>query len=170
MDEQKLLCAWTLLENCTPLRDDCGALCGAACCTPDEDGQGGMFLFPGEERLIGSAQWAQIRPANQLGGCLLLTCGGRCEREKRPLSCRIFPLTPTLRKSGEFGVRIDRRAKPVCPLTRSGLRGLSAEFVEKAKKAIVLIAEDPEGAAFLRAWSALESLYAQDLAALRAWL
>ena len=36
-----------LLERVTPLRRDCGGVCGAACCQSDEDGQGGMLLFPG---------------------------------------------------------------------------------------------------------------------------
>ena len=34
-----------LVENLTPLKNDCGQICGAACCQPDEDGQGGVALF-----------------------------------------------------------------------------------------------------------------------------
>ena len=39
------------LCDLTPLLTDCGALCGAACCHSDADGQGGVYLFPGEETL-----------------------------------------------------------------------------------------------------------------------
>ena len=35
-----------LLSQVTPLKRDCGRYCGGACCEPDEDGQGGMLLFP----------------------------------------------------------------------------------------------------------------------------
>ena len=45
---QALRKARALLEGETPLNRDCGGLCGAACCQPDEDGLGGMLLFPGE--------------------------------------------------------------------------------------------------------------------------
>ena len=40
-----------LLEDITPLNQDCGRFCGGACCQCDEDGQGGMLLFPEEEAL-----------------------------------------------------------------------------------------------------------------------
>ena len=33
----------------TPLNSDCGARCGGTCCQPDEDGNGGVYLFPGED-------------------------------------------------------------------------------------------------------------------------
>lgn len=44
---EPILAARKLLENMTPLKRDCGRACGAACCQSDEDGQGGMLLFPG---------------------------------------------------------------------------------------------------------------------------
>ena len=52
--------ARNLLESLTPLKDDCGRLCGAACCHPDEDGQGGVALFPGEEEYYKGADWARV--------------------------------------------------------------------------------------------------------------
>ena len=53
MDRTTLEKARALLENVTPMNRDCGRICGAACCQPDEEGHGGVFLFPGEEELIG---------------------------------------------------------------------------------------------------------------------
>ena len=38
--------AFHLLQNATPLRTDCGVLCGKACCKGDD--MAGMLLFPGE--------------------------------------------------------------------------------------------------------------------------
>ena len=46
-----VLRAREMLMDVTPLRRDCGGVCGAACCACDEDGQGGMLLFPGEDAL-----------------------------------------------------------------------------------------------------------------------
>lgn len=37
------------LETLTPLKRDCGRLCGGACCQPDETGENGMLLFPFED-------------------------------------------------------------------------------------------------------------------------
>ena len=49
MNAETLRRAKALLENETPLKTDCGALCGAACCRTDADGKGGVYLFPGED-------------------------------------------------------------------------------------------------------------------------
>ena len=85
MEKDTVLRARALIGERTPLRSDCGQLCGAACCQPDEDGQGGMYLFPGEEALLPGAG-GDFAP--------IYTCDGRCAREERPLACRIFPITP----------------------------------------------------------------------------
>ncbi len=162
MEDLHLWKAWALTEKVTPLAQDCGALCGAACCAADEDGQGGVFLFPGEARLIGVVDWAQIEPSGALGGCQMLTCDGRCDRAKRPLGCRIFPLTPVPIKGGGWGVRIDRRSFAMCPLAESGKKGLQPGFVEAAKAAVNEVAIDPEGERFLRAWARHERLYGDD--------
>ena len=46
MDAHLILEACEIIGALTPLAGDCGVLCGAACCQPDEDGQGGMSSFP----------------------------------------------------------------------------------------------------------------------------
>ena len=75
-----------LLQTLTPLRRDCGDVCGAACCAPDEDGQGGMLLFPGEEALYQPlpAGFSLRQDDGVLPGMLLLICGGVCDRALRP--------------------------------------------------------------------------------------
>ena len=45
MDKTTVLRARALIGERTPLQSDCGKLCGAACCQPDEDGQGGICLL-----------------------------------------------------------------------------------------------------------------------------
>ena len=46
MNAETLRRAKALLENETPLKTDCGALCGAACCRTDADGKGGVAKMP----------------------------------------------------------------------------------------------------------------------------
>ena len=144
----------------TPMLNDCGALCGAACCHPDEDGQGGVYLFPGEHALLRNCEWARVLPA---GFAPMLLCDGACDRDRRPLGCRIFPLTPVRGKNGKWTVRMDARARAVCPLVSSGLSGLDPEFVRGVRDALRVIAEDPEGDAFLKKWHALEEEYRKPL-------
>ena len=159
MDRDLLERARALLQDITPMNRDCGRICGAACCQPDEDGQGGVFLFPGEADIVGGA-WASLsREANGPGEGLMLTCDGSCDRARRPLGCMIFPLTPEVDEEGHVSVRFDARARPLCPLLRNGLMGLRTDFREAAQRAMQLIASDPEGLRFLRAWEALERQY-----------
>lgn len=137
-----------LLDAVTPLKTDCGRACGGACCQPDEDGQGGILLFPGEEALYADLpEGFSIREDHAvLPGAKLLICDGFCERESRPLSCRLFPMLPT-----RTGARMDRRAWAVCPLMESGKRGLDPAFVQAVKDAGKLLYACPEHAAFLDA-------------------
>lgn len=141
-----------MLENLTPLKTDCGALCDAACCRPDEDGQGGVTLFPGEAALYEGATWARVADG-------VLTCDGRCPREMRPLGCRIFPLTPYRKKDGTLAVRVDRRAFAMCPLAPAGLRALDPAFVKAALSALELIDGTPEGREFIDAWIRAERIF-----------
>lgn len=145
----------------TPMLADCGALCGAACCHADEDGQGGVYLFPGEAERLRACDWV----AGTLPGSFapVMMCDGHCERDRRPLGCRIFPLTPARGKNGRWTVRLDVRARAMCPLVRSGINGLNPDFVKAVRDALRIVAEDPEGDAFLERWRALEEEYRRPL-------
>lgn len=152
-----------LLENITPLRYDCGSLCESACCACDEDDQGGVWLLEDEIELLKNASWAEIH-MSETGEPPLLLCKGPCERSLRPFFCRIFPLLPVCKK-GEWTVRMDRRARSVCPLAQSGINGLDPAFVEAAKKSVSLLAQDASCEKILHKWAALERRWAQDLEA-----
>ena len=159
MDRTKLDQARALLQDITPMYRDCGHICGALCCQPDEDGKGGVFLFPGEEDIV-VGDWASVsRAEDGPGEGLMLTCAGACERARRPLGCMIFPLTPEVDEGGHVSMRFDARARPLCPLLRNGLMGLRTDFREAAQKAMQLIASDPEGLLFLREWAKIERQY-----------
>lgn len=160
MNRDVLLRAYAILGDRTPMLTDCGLLCGAACCQPDEDGQGGVHLFPGERELLGSCGWGRVQPGNLAP---MLVCEGPCERDQRPLGCRIFPLTPVRGKSGKWTVRMDARARAMCPLVSSGIGGLDPAFVRTARDALRAVAECEEGEAFLQRWFELEDAYRKPL-------
>ena len=160
MNPDALTRAYEIMGRLTPMLSDCGLLCGAACCRPDEDGQGGVYLFPGEEALLAGCGWGRVQPGNLAP---MLVCEGPCERERRPLGCRVFPLTPVRGKSGKWTVRLDARARPMCPLVSSGLGGLDPAFVRAARDALRAIGESDGGDAFLQRWYELEEEYRKPL-------
>ena len=140
-----------LLVNLTPLKTDCGRLCQGACCQGDE--KTGMLLFPGEEAFYEGCTFARIIPAGfMLGGqdAQLLVCDGTCDRENRPLACRLFPLFLKFKEDGTTKMRMDVRAKSVCPLTDYGIKALDADFKQAARKAYDFLLEDDACAAYLR--------------------
>lgn len=166
---EALVAARDLLENVTPLATDCGLLCSAACCkdSQDEDEVAGMLLFPGEEALYAhQGAWMELLPSAVLFDgqpVPLLSCFLPCPRRHRPLACRIFPLTPVKAASGRWTVRMDARARAMCPLVRSGVKGLDPDFARGVVRAMRIIAETPEGEAFLERWAALEQEYRFEL-------
>ena len=157
MDRDILLRAYAAIGDLTPMAFDCGGLCGAACCRKDADGQGGVHLFPGEAEMLEACDWVeQIAPGSFAP---IMSCREHCERGKRPLGCRIFPLTPVRGKNGRWTVRLDARARAMCPLVASGIGGLDPDFVKAVRRALRVIAEDEAGNAFLEKWHALENEY-----------
>lgn len=139
--------ARAILECATPLKRDCGKVCGAACCSSLEGEETGMLLFPGEKEIYdGKAEW-RIRET-AMGPMVL--CPGQCRREERPLACRMFPLLPYLNGSGEVRVVTDQRARAVCPLARQGKQAMAPAFIDAVRQAGELLAGEGEQAAFLR--------------------
>ncbi|MBO2516766.1 MAG: hypothetical protein CW338_05725 [Clostridiales bacterium] len=145
--EEALSRARDLLTGVTPLKHDCGRICGAACCQPDEDGRGGMLLFPGEEELYDPLPEG-FRVAETEQG-LLLTCEGVCDRKTRPLSCMLFPVW-IFPKGDGFCVKADRRGFGVCPLACQGVRSLDPDFIAAVKQAAELLWKCDEQRAFLK--------------------
>ena len=138
--------AYALLEELTPLTTDCGAVCGGRCCQESADSEG-MLLFPGEETFLAEDGYT-IRPAD---GGYLLTCGGTCDRTRRPLACRIFPLFPYVTEEGRVRAVYDPRGYRMCPLVRECAHvPLDRHFVRAVRMAGRILMEDPACAAFLR--------------------
>ena len=162
MQLDTILRAYAAIGERTPLCSDCGALCGAACCESDGDGQGGVDLLPGEESLIGSAEWMETSHDPSMDAEMIV-CKAMCNREKRPFLCRVFPLCPVVGKDGRWTVRMDARARAMCPLTRGGVRGLDPEFVRGCVRAVRILAEEPDGADFLRRWAEIEEEFRRPI-------
>ena len=148
---ETVLEARNLLKDLTPLKTDCGRLCQGACCQGDE--KTGMLLFPGEEAFYENCAFARIIPAGFTLGvseAQLLVCNGTCERENRPLACRLFPLFLKFKEDGVTRLRMDVRAKAVCPLTDYGIRALDPDFKQAARNAYDLLLDNEICAAYLR--------------------
>lgn len=128
------------LGDLTPLKRDCGRLCGAACCQPDETGENGMLLFPFEDnfyrRPIEGFPFRLVDDDTLFKGGKRLICEGTCPREHRPLACRIFPLririqTDALGDAAHAVAEPDPRAWCVCPLLeQGGLRAMDRRFTD----------------------------------------
>ena len=109
--ENVIKSCYSVLRKTTPLNFDCGKICNCRCCKGDE--KTGMLLFPGEEGFIDS----DINIIETETGHKLAVCDGSCDRNRRPLSCRIYPLFPVAdveEKESRIKVCFDYRAD--CPL------------------------------------------------------
>ncbi len=134
------------LKNVTPLKRDCGRVCGARCCRPLEGEETGMLLFPGEAEAYAGKVGFEVRRTAR--GDLLI-CSGTCERDDRPLSCRLFPLLPVIGDDGKIRVVTDLRAKTVCPLARQGKSAMDPAFADAVREAGEILAAEDEQAVFL---------------------
>lgn len=142
--------ARAILGNLTPLRRDCGWLCGKACCRGDQTT--GMRLFPHETSVL-----TQIETAD---GGILATCNGTCDRAERPLACRIFPLFPYIHEDGHISAELDLRGMRVCPMiTYCDIIHFDPDFLQAVRKVGRLLSHDPELYAFLKESSAEIDLY-----------
>lgn len=129
-----------ILGDLTPLRADCGELCDHACCKGDENT--GMLLFPHEESVF------LVRVTES--GDRLVVCNGSCDRNARPLACRIFPFFPTIDDRGKVFVEKDYRAQLLCPMIAHSEEILfDPKFFRALKRVGKLLAKDPECRSFL---------------------
>ena len=130
-DTELILKAYEIIGDLTPLKTNCGRLCNAVCCKGDDET--GMLLFPGEEKLYQNT--SEFKIVNTDYNMPLILCSGKCARNTRPMSCRIFPLA-IVNKSGIMRVVVDPRSRPLCPLYRTACNNrLNPQFVSAVKKA-----------------------------------
>lgn len=123
--ENVLKSCYSVLRRTTPLDFDCGKICNGKCCKGDE--KTGMLLFPGEVKLIDP----NINVIKTENGNKLAVCNGSCDRNKRPLACRIYPLFPLASEDGEVDVIFDFRAD--CPLSK-GEYEFNRSFIKAVRR------------------------------------
>lgn len=129
-----------IIGNSTPLKADCGLLCGNACCKGDDNI--GMILFPFEE--------TNLKVKITQSGERLAVCSGICDRDKRPLSCRIFPFFPTIDKKGRIFVEKDYRGGLLCPLLEHiDEISFNPKFFKALKRVGKILAKNPRCREFL---------------------
>ena len=132
---------FSIMGDLTPLNVDCGVLCDAACCKGDENQ--GMLLFPNEE--------TSLDVIKNESGAEMVVCNGKCDRNQRPLACRIFPFFPTVDEKGKVFIEKDYRAGRLCPLLEHSDEIIfNPKFFKALKKAGKLLAKDKEISAFLK--------------------
>lgn len=142
--EDVIKTCYSLLHNVTPLTFDCGKICQGKCCKGDE--KTGMLLFPGEENLIDP----NMTIYKNVNGDSFAVCDGTCDRNKRPLACRIYPLFPIIKnKEGEEYIETEFDSRADCPLL-SGEFEVSREFAKRVKRAGKYLILNEETAEFYR--------------------
>lgn len=143
---------YRLFDDVTPLSKDCGMLCEGACCKDGADERKGMLLFPGEEMHLKNSGF-EIRKSGWKYGntkAYIMFCNGTCNRNCRPLSCRIFPLVPLIEEN-KIKLIMNPLAKGMCPLARSLKPSqLEPQFTENVKKALNCIAKIKGGMEFIK--------------------
>ena len=140
---------YRLLDRVSPIADDCGKLCGSACCTYEAPGDEshddfsmGLYLLPGEEKIFsGDEDWLQWSweyaenyefPDSWHGKVYFLKCldAPFCNRKKRPLQCRIFPITPHIDEYGNLFMIYQSGQLPYsCPLISDKIK-LNDDFLK----------------------------------------
>jgi len=148
------------LEEITPVKSDCGLLCGSRCCKkPDlSDFTGsnnsddfGMWLFPGEDELYKNNGNFKIINADGNNSYPFLAClysgtkSDFCQRQERPLFCRFFPYFPLIRQIKRRGVNkyrikliIHPAALRICPVSKLKLR-MTSDFSRAVKKSVYIM-------------------------------
>ena len=153
---------YKIIGELTPIKADCGALCQKACCVGDSDA--GMYLYPGEEKLYNKDNgFGRVRKSDfsysfegRNRRVLIFICDGTCDRERRPLACRVFPFVPYIDGDGKAEIIIDSRAEIMCPLAvYADDIDFDDEFLDRIAKAFEAGLEHDEFTAFVKAHSEL---------------
>ncbi len=149
---------YDLLNSTEVTEGDCGKLCGAACCTVSGDYSEDdmvIYLLPGEEQLHQEDDdWMTMRTENARDHDFPESWGETvyfvrcktppaCPREKRPIQCRTFPLTPHIDSEGKLTMVYNDLELPyICPLIEDEIP-LEDDFVEKITEAWERLIRDP---------------------------
>ncbi len=119
----------------------------------EEEPEMGMYLFPGEERYAADVEGFSIEeemaedygfPESWGEKVYFMTCMKvECERDKRPIQCRTFPLMPHLTEEGELRLIHYVGILPYrCPLITESMP-LSEDFIKGVYEGWKLLLQNP---------------------------
>lgn len=154
---------YRMLDEVSALEYDCGQLCGAACCSCADDvdvateDAMGIYLLPGEEKIFNRKEpwlaWSGCRaqdydfPDSWHGKVHFLYCRAdcHCDRSKRPMQCRTYPLAPHFDEDGRLCMIFETNDLPYhCPLIfESDKFPLTEEFKAATYEAWKRLIKDP---------------------------
>ena len=155
MKKEKVIeSCYSQLRRITPLEFDCGKICNGKCCKGDDTT--GMIVFPGEEKLIDK----NMKIYKNDDGDTVAVCNGSCDRNKRPLACRIYPLFPLLineeNGNAEIEVIFDLRAD--CPIVEGEYK-INPRFKKAVKRVGKYLLLNEETKAYYKELSQVQSEY-----------
>ena len=143
---------YDLLNKVEHLDYDCGVLCDKICCQKTEPDMG-IYLLPNEHLVLREEKdwlsWGKhpVRdydfPSSWEGETFFISCNSNCPREKRPLQCRTFPLTPHLNQKGKLFLIWETLTLPyLCPILQEQ-RSLNRDFIKNLYQAWQILITDP---------------------------
>ena len=151
MDKEAYKRIYEMLDEVSPVPFDCGSICGRACCISESDDDG-IFLLPGEELLHSEEDWESWEivdkehfnvPESWDKKAVFVNCkkGGICDREKRPIQCRTFPLIPAF-VNGRLSLEKNGMLLGyACPLLEQNV-ALDADFERETRRAWEILVRD----------------------------
>ncbi len=145
MKEQIIIKAYEYLNDVTPLNINCGSFCNSKCCKGNDND--GMLLFPGEKVLFDSNKNFVVYFDDTYNE-FAVRCNGQCNRDERPLACRIFPYMIYKNKNSKTTVAPDIRAIGFCPLLDKKYR-INKKFLRALRITSKILNDDVEISLFL---------------------
>ena len=154
MKKEKIIeSCYSQLRKVTPLDFDCGKICNGKCCKGDE--KTGMIVFPGEEKFIDE----NMKIYKNEDGDTVAVCNGSCDRNKRPLACRIYPLFPLLVDSeGKDKVEVIFDYRADCPITEGNYK-ISRRFEKAVRRVGGYLLLNEETKAYYKELSQIQTDY-----------
>ncbi len=147
-EELMLKKAYEYMNDVTPLNYDCGKLCDSKCCKGND--KDGMLLFPGEEAFFRDKEGFSVY-FDETYKSYCVRCNGECDRNMRPLSCRIFPYFLYVKNIGEKAVAApDIRATDYCPLIYDKY-AIDRKFLRKLRITAAYLCQNDDFEKFLNA-------------------
>lgn len=113
-----------------------------------------MWLFPDEIELFKNKDGFELCETEGNFGYPMVICNGECNRDERPLACRIFPLFPiVVDENGKTVVKIIRDPRAgMCPIIRQS-KTVTPSFVRNVRMAARYLMRDEKTLEYLKAVS-----------------